>query len=206
MRVYVDFDDVLSETAWSLSRLVGELFGRDVPYDQIRVFNLQVAFSLSDGEIAELMRRAHEDAFLAGMPAVPGAVEGVRALCRAGHALTVVTGRPDFSYKGSVAWLERFGLADLPLLHVDKYGRAASAPRVAGQPETLSAADLERLAFDVAIDDSPEALALLAGMPGCRVFAYDRPWNRSYPLAGNMERVTGWNGIVERIGMREERD
>ena len=199
MRLYIDFDDVLSETALTLSKLVKEMFGRDVPYEQIRVFNLQVAFSLSDGEIASLMRMAHNEAFLAGMPDTPGAVEGVQTLREAGHEVTVVTGRPAFSHAGSQAWLARFGLSDLPLLHVDKYGRAASAPQVPGQPETLTKADLERLEFDVAIDDSPDALDLLAVRPSCRVFAYDRPWNRAYRLAPNMTRVYGWPEIVERI-------
>ena len=199
MRLYVDFDDVLSETAWSLSRLVKEMFGRDVPYEQIRVFNLQIAFSLNDAEIAALMRMAHCESFLAGMPDTPGAVEGVRNLMEAGHEVTVVTGRPACSHAGSVAWLARFGLSDLPLLHVDKYGRAAAAPQLPGQPETQTKEDLARMDFDIAIDDSPDALALLADRQTCRVFVYDRPWNQTYRQAPNMIRVYSWREIVDRI-------
>ena len=45
MNIYVDFDDCLCETARSFSKLVAELFGKDVPYENIKYFNLQKAFS-----------------------------------------------------------------------------------------------------------------------------------------------------------------
>lgn len=48
MRVYVDFDDVVSETALHFSGLVKEMFGIDVPYSEIKYFNLQKAFALND--------------------------------------------------------------------------------------------------------------------------------------------------------------
>ena len=50
MKIYVDYDDCLCETARRFSRLVDELFGIDVPYENIRYFNLQKSFSLSDDQ------------------------------------------------------------------------------------------------------------------------------------------------------------
>ena len=199
MRIYIDFDDVLCETAQCLSELARELFGRHVPYEAISVFNLQEAFSLSDAEIARLMERAHDTDVLAHLEPTPGGLEAVRALEAAGHDLVIVTGRPASSHDGSRGWLNRHGLAHLGLVHLDKYGRAPATPH-ASAPQTLSRAEFERLHFDVAIDDSPAALDLLAHRTNCTVIVYDRPWNQAYAAAPTMRRRRSWTEIVDLIG------
>ena len=37
MKIYVDFDDILSETALYFSHLVKKMFGKDVPYENIQM-------------------------------------------------------------------------------------------------------------------------------------------------------------------------
>ena len=59
MRIYIDFDDVLCETARNLAVLARELFGRTVPYEAISGFDLKAAFALSEAEIDRLMEHAH---------------------------------------------------------------------------------------------------------------------------------------------------
>jgi len=199
MRIYIDFDDVLCETARHLSDLARELFGRDVPYEAISGFDLQQAFSLSDAQIAELMDHAHRTDFLTALTPAPGGIEGVRALETEGHDLAIVTGRPSDSHAGSLGWLQRFGLTHLALIYVDKYGRATATPPP-DAPPTLDRAAFARLHFDVAIDDSPTALDLLAPRRDCTVIVYDRPWNRRYAHAPNMRRTRTWPEIVDLIG------
>ena len=200
MRVYIDFDDVLCETARHMSDLARELFGRQVPYEAISSFNLQHAFSLSDAEIAALMEHAHRDDFLADLTPAPGSLEGVRALESRGCELVVVTGRPAASHRGSRNWLRKYGLSHLGLLHVDKYGRADRHRAADTVPQTL---DLDAFAaqhFDVAIEDSPTALDLLVPRRDCLVIIYDRPWNSRYAPTANMRRSASWAEIVELIG------
>ena len=48
MNLYVDFDDCLCETARHFSGLVKSLFGKDVPYEDIKHFNLQKSFTLTE--------------------------------------------------------------------------------------------------------------------------------------------------------------
>ena len=60
MRIYVDFDDCLSESARGFSDLAAELFGVHVPYEEMRFFNLQKAFSLTDEQYAELLAEGHD--------------------------------------------------------------------------------------------------------------------------------------------------
>ncbi|MDX9868536.1 MAG: 2-dehydropantoate 2-reductase [Kiritimatiellia bacterium] len=199
MRIYIDFDDVLCETARPLAALAGELFRRTVPYEAITGFDLQQAFGLTDPEIALLMERAHQPAFLEALPPAPGGLRGVRELETRGHDLMIVTGRPAASHGGSCGWLRKHGLAHLALLYVDKYGRAPGEP-MPGAPRTLSREEFAGLPFDVAIDDSPAALDLLAPRRDCTVIVYDRPWNRHYAHRPNMRRTGSWREIVSLIG------
>ncbi len=199
MRIYIDFDDVLCETARHLSDMARELFARHVPYEAISVFNLQEAFSLSDAQIGDLMEQAHGTAFLEGLAPAPGGLEGVRALEARGHTLAIVTGRPASSHEGSLAWLRRHGLSHLDIIYFDKYGRAAERPPEHA-PRTLSRAEFEKLHFDVAIDDAPTALDLLAQRTDCTVIVYNRPWNRQYPTPPAMRRSDSWPEIVRLIG------
>lgn len=60
MRIYVDFDDCLCETGRAFSRLAAEMFGRDVPYEDMRFFELDKTFGLDDEQFEQLMTRGHE--------------------------------------------------------------------------------------------------------------------------------------------------
>jgi 5'(3')-deoxyribonucleotidase len=199
MRIYIDFDDVLCETARHLSDLARDLFDRHVPYEAISGFDLKQAFSLSDSEIDALMEHAHRKDFLTALTPAPGGVEAVRALESRGHELAIVTGRPAASHEGSLGWLHKHGLPHLGLIYLDKYGRAPAVP-APDAPRTLTRDEFATLHFDVAIDDSPAALDLLAPRQNCTVIVYDRPWNRCYTHAANMRRSASWHEIVGLIG------
>ena len=59
MKVYIDFDDVLCETAKHFTKLAKELFGIDVPYREVQFFNLKKTFDLSDEQYEEMMIAGH---------------------------------------------------------------------------------------------------------------------------------------------------
>ena len=44
MKIYIDFDDVICETAKYFTKPAKELFGIDVPYREVQFFNLQKSF------------------------------------------------------------------------------------------------------------------------------------------------------------------
>ena len=73
MLIYVDFDDVLCETARALSGLAADLFGRRVPYEAIGAFDLRDAFALAHEQYRLLMEQAHREEFLAALPPADGA-------------------------------------------------------------------------------------------------------------------------------------
>ena len=56
MKIYIDFDDVICETAKYFTKIAKELFDIEVPYQQVQFFNLQKTFDLSDEQYDELMK------------------------------------------------------------------------------------------------------------------------------------------------------
>ena len=204
MRIYVDIDDVLCETAATLCGLAEREFGRHVKYLDVRQFDLQKVFSLDDSEMARFRELSHSAHALASYPVTQGAVAGVRALVAAGHQVDAVTGRPASSHRGTEAWLEAAGFGDLPVTYVDKYGRAGCFGQNPDDPPTVSMDELGERRYDAAIDDSPLALDRLADWRSTRVFVFDRPWNADYALAPNMVRASGWRQIVDAFARQAE--
>ena len=197
--IYVDMDDVLCETAANLCALAAREFGRHVEYRDVFAFDLQKVFRLTDGEMKRFMALSHQPGALLTHPVTPGAPEGVLALRAAGHDVEIVTGRPAYAHGDTERWLEAAGLGGFPVTYVDKYGRDACYAHNPGDPPTVPLDELLARRFDVVIDDSPQILARLSGWTGTRILVFSRPWNASFGLAPNMERVGGWKDIVRAL-------
>ncbi len=201
MRIYVDVDDVLCETAAHLCEIAAREFGRRVAYKDVFQFDLQEVFGLSDAEMKRFMVVSHEPDSLLVHSVTPGAPEGLRALRVAGHDVEIVTGRPASAHRPTEAWLARMGLADFSVTYVDKYGRDACYPHNPEDPPTVPLAELLKRHYDVVIDDSPKVLAhLAAAWPQTRILVFSRPWNQAYKLAANMQRVANWSEIQAAVG------
>ena len=61
MKIYIDFDDVLCETAKNFTKIAKELFGKDVPYSEVQFFNLKKTFDLNDEQYEELISGSTKD-------------------------------------------------------------------------------------------------------------------------------------------------
>ncbi len=197
MVIYVDFDDVICETACALSALADRLFGRKVPYEAIQHFELEKSFDLTAEQLDALMEHAHTPEFLANLTLTEGADTALRLLVCRGHSVQIVTGRPSFCHEGTVHWLEKYALGDLPIVYVDKYGRGQHG-RKSAMPPLLTLGEFNRLHYDVAIDDSPVALDILSVRPQCQTLIFHRPWNQHYRRPA-MQRVMNWPEIVDRL-------
>ena len=195
MRIYIDFDDVLCETARGLSELAGQMFGRQVPFECIHEFDLQISFQLNRDQYLDLMEAAHEPEFLLNRPALPGCVAVVQGWLAKGYVVEVVTGRPSSTHQVSHCWLEQQGLGMLPVLYVDKYNRNHSTPLDA--PPALSMPELLQQHFDLVVDDSPMVLDVLRTRAAGRTVVFDRPWNRTYDCpGGRVMRCCGWTEVA----------
>jgi 5'(3')-deoxyribonucleotidase len=200
-RIYVDFDDVLCETAQSLVSLLERRHRRTVAIEDIRSFDLGESFGLSAGELTAFMELAHEPDVLLAIPPVPGAVTVMRDWNARGYPVDIVTGRPPSAYAASREWLARLGVPYASLVFVDKYGRGhAEHPGVPIVPVD----DLARRGLRLAIDDSPVAIRFLARHLDIPVVVFDRPWNRELPGIGaeheqRLVRCRGWSEINDRF-------
>lgn len=193
MNIYVDFDDCLCETARHFSSLVEELFGLDVPYEEIKYFNLQKSFSLTDEQYEEMMIKAHTPEALLSLEETPGASEVLNNWIDAGHSVSVITGRPDSAYEASRIWLDEHGLKRAGLYCLNKYGRDSF---IKNSEFNLEMEDYYRMSFDIAIEDSPAAFKYFDHLPQIRVFVIDRPWNEEAKLPGaNYTRCLDWAEI-----------
>ena len=59
IRVYIDFDDVICETAKHFCCIAKELFDIDLPYQEVLFLNLKKSCALADDQYEELMNAGH---------------------------------------------------------------------------------------------------------------------------------------------------
>lgn len=194
--IYVDFDDVLCETAREIARLLQHEFGRRVAFEDIRSFDLGLSFGLQAAEIEHLMRMTHQPAQLAAMPPIPDAVETLRLWANEGRRIHVVTGRPPDTAPVSRAWLADHRVPCEALLFVDKYDRGH--PAADGVP-VLSLGEIASLPFSLAIEDSPDMAVFLATHSATPVAVLDRPWNagveQRVPAGAALRRYRSWREL-----------
>ncbi|MBR5406660.1 MAG: 2-dehydropantoate 2-reductase [Lachnospiraceae bacterium] len=210
MNIYIDFDDCLCETAKHFSILVKDLFGLNVPYEDIRYFNLQKTFALTDEQYEEMMIKAHSPEVLLSYDETPGAVETVNGWIDEGHNVSIITGRPFSAYEASREWLDRHGLERVRLYCLNKYGRDSF---IKNSDFSLEIEDYYKMHFDYAIEDSPAAFRFFEHLPDLKVMVIDRPWNQGCEFPGeNYFRCYDWDTIRRslpqgsKINDREESD
>ena len=197
MKIYVDFDDCICETARAFSNLAEKLFGIVVPYENIRFFNLQDSFRLTDDEYEQLMIEGHKSETLLSYEETPGAGEVINEWIDKGYDVSVITGRPYSAYESSRRWLDEHGLDRVMLYCLDKYGRDAF---IKNSSFNLELDDYYKMKFDYAVEDSPMAFRYLEHLPELKVMVFDRPWNRECDFPNdNYIRCVDWTRIREQV-------
>ena len=193
MNIYVDFDDCLCETARFFSALVEDLFGKIVPYEEIRYFELQKSFFLTEEQYEKMMIEAHTAKSLLSFQETPGAVTTINRWLDAGHDVSIITGRPYSAYEASREWLDEHALERVRLYCLNKYGRDSF---IKNSEFNLELEDYYKMHFDIAVEDSPLAFRFFEHLPELKVMVIDRPWNRDCRLPGeNYKRCYDWKMI-----------
>jgi uncharacterized HAD superfamily protein len=199
--IYVDLDDVLSETIEPLIALLDEHFGRSVSLEQVRDFDLTRSFGLEPEELDELLQRAHEPEQLASFVPKPGAAQTLAAWTRRGHGVSIMTGRPPKTAAASRQWLRRHAMPHERFACVDKYGR----PDLGTSQEPCLGLDrLGDFGFVLAVEDSAAMALHLAEHCRVTVALIDRPWNRDLGapprrISQHIVRCHGWSEVAERF-------
>ena len=197
MKIYIDFDDVICETAVFFTKLARELFGIDLPYSQVQFFNLKKTFNLDDNQYDELMKAGHIPENLLSYEETDGASETINKWIDRGYDVYVITGRPFESFDASRQWLDNHNLQRAKLYCVDKYGRESFNNNCT---YSMTLEELYGMDFDFAIEDSPAAFEHVLHFENCKVAVFNRPWNLNEELPnGNFKRCTGWQDISKYV-------
>ncbi len=195
MNIYIDFDDCLFETARYFVKLVKDMYGKSVPYEDIRFFELQKSFDLTESQYEEMMIAAHKPEALLSFEETVGAVDTVNGWLDKGHNVSVITGRPSIAYDASREWLDVHGLKRVKLYCLNKYGRDSF---IKNSEFNLELEDYYKMSFDYAIEDSPAAFKFFGHMKDIKVMVIDRPWNKGCEFPnGNYKRCYDWNTIID---------
>ncbi|SFD03627.1 5' nucleotidase, NT5C type [Butyrivibrio sp. YAB3001] len=197
MKFYVDFDDCLCETAKAFTGIASRLFRKNVPYEEVRFFNLQKSFGLTDDEYEQLMLEGHRPEVLLSYEETPGASAVLNELIDKGHEVSIITGRPSSAYEPSRRWLDEHNLERVKLYCLNKYGRDSF---IKNSEFNLELEDYYKMKFDYAIEDSPMAFKFFDHLPDMKVMVYNRPWNQDCELPGeNYTRCMSWEKIRELV-------
>ena len=197
MNIYVDFDDCLCETGRYFSGLVAEMFGKEIPYEDIRYFNLQRSFSLTDAQYEQMMIEAHKPEALLSFAETPGASQTINEWLDSGHDVSIITGRPYSAFTPSREWLNRHGLKRVQLYCLNKYGRENF---IRNSSFSLELEDYYKMPFDYAVEDSPAAFRFFEHLPALKVMVFDRPWNQQCTFPGSRYiRCFDWKAIKDLV-------
>ncbi|MCR5800540.1 MAG: 2-dehydropantoate 2-reductase [Lachnospiraceae bacterium] len=197
MKIYVDYDDCLCETARYFSELLADFFGKDVPYEKIKYFELDKSFSLPDEQYEELMIEGHKPERLLAYDETPGASKVINDWLDRGWEVSVITGRPFSAYEPSREWLDNHGFERIKLYCLNKYGRDSF---IKNSDFSLEIEDYMKMRFDIAIEDSPKAFKFFDHLPDLKVMVFDRPWNQECVFPnGNYRRYYDWESISKQV-------
>ncbi len=197
MRIYVDYDDCICETARAFTHIADRLFGKKVPYEEINFFNLKESFELTDDEYDRLMIEGHRPEVLMSYEETPLASDVLNEWLDKGYEINVITGRPSSTYEPSRVWLDEHGLENVKLFCLNKYGRDTF---IKGSEYNLELEDYYKMRFDYAVEDSPLAFKFFEHLPDVNVMLFDRPWNRDFePTNTNYMRCNNWEEIRRNI-------
>jgi uncharacterized HAD superfamily protein len=198
-RIYVDIDDVLSETIARLVDLLEDIHDRRVDPSQVQHFNLSKSFGLDSDEIESFMQRAHDDDIIESIAPTPGASDVLSRWQAAGHRITLVTGRPPKTNAASRRWLDSHDLSHEALHHLDKWNRPSW--NLTGLP-AIAFDDLPDFGFEFAVEDHLDTAVRLIEEFEIPVALMDRPWNRaigpvSRKTRASLVRCANWEQIAE---------
>lgn len=73
MNIYIDFDDCLCETARHFTALAEELFGKRIPYESMKYFDMKKSFDLTEEQYEHMMIEGHRPEALLSIEETPAA-------------------------------------------------------------------------------------------------------------------------------------
>jgi uncharacterized HAD superfamily protein len=199
LKFYVDFDDILAETANRICEISKDMFGTTAVFDDIKDFDLKKSLNINQNQYEELMDMTHDDRLLATYLPIEGAQEAINFFASKGVIIDVVTGRPPYTLEASKLWLEKYGFIYNKIIFADKYGRFDG-----DDENVMTLDDIRKSDYDLMIDDAPIMLDFISKEMTTPIGVLQRPWNESWlaeqgSLTGRVLQGASWNELRDRI-------
>lgn len=197
-KIYVDFDDVLCETARTLLEIANQKFGKNVEYEEITAFNPAEVLNINAEQVDRLLEIAHRPEYLMAYQLIRHAPEVLAEMNRKGFDIHIVTGRPPQTRLESEAWLVRHQIPFHEIHFVNKYDRETVDYK---DTQTLSLDQITQMNFSFAVEDSAEMAAYISDQMGIPVFLLDRPWNRPFMQNNKIFRCHSWMDVLRKFNV-----
>lgn len=185
--VYVDMDDVLTDSTEAFLAVLEQDFGKKVAFDEIFDFDLKKSFHLTDGEYERFFSAIHQPDIILDFKPIQDSIQVLKAWRKSGFRIVVVTGRLTATYESSQAWLAVHDVPYDDFIMLDKYSRKDTDMRIA-----VSLEEFSKMKFDLAVEDSLRMAQYLSTEMEFPVILFDRPWNRDAVLNGRIHRCRSW--------------
>lgn len=202
-RIYIDFDDVLCETARLLLEVSNNEFGRNLLFEEIHSFNIGETFELTEQEVAHVLAIMHKPENLLSIAPIELAAETINNWAEQGYEIDIVTGRPPFSEAASRDWLEKYNIQYSDLIFVNKYSNTKNGNGFRHHNDALTLDELKNCHYDLAIDDSSFMLQFLFDETEMDIAIFHRPWNAKLELPANthptrkIKRCQSWQELKD---------
>lgn len=188
--IYVDLDDVISETTRHYVKIIENEFGKSVAFENIISFDLKESFLLTNREYEHFFELVHKPEIILELEPVEGVIDVLHKWKNMGIEIFVVTGRLTSAYESSLEWLKSNKVPFDFFIMVDKYSRDGIDKNIAMSLESFS-----EMGFTAAIEDSVEMSSFISHVMNREVILYDRPWNRSAFNDNYIRRCMSWHEI-----------
>ncbi|MEA2324827.1 MAG: uncharacterized protein QOD81_4677 [Solirubrobacteraceae bacterium] len=175
IRIAIDIDSTLHDHWPLVAAAAKRRFGVDLPYEQQFPW---AARRLTEEQLRLCIEDTHRDGAIAGARPYPHAVETVNGWHDAGHAIHIISHRPERSLTATGRWLDHIGLR--------RHELCCSDDKVA---------HCRRIGIDLLIDDSPTNL-LRALDAGILAATLRHPWNAHACDAPHVISAAEWRELA----------
>ena len=191
MRIGIDLDEVIANTLTAVINFHNEKYGTDFKENNFSSYRFWETWG---GTRDEAIRKVHEfyvtDHF-ANVRPVAGSIDAVDKLKENGHELFIITGRQENIIKETEKWIKKHFPEVFSGVHfANTYGLTGSKMK--------KGTICEQLGIEIMVEDDIIYASELAES-GIKVFLFDRPWNKDHAVGDNIERVSSWEDVVNKI-------
>jgi len=191
-KILLDLDDVVAEYVPTLTKFYNKVYRQKVTPESIKTWQLKDHYehTSTEEEVRALMTLFAHSKDFRKMPAVPGAVEGIKLL-QQDNDVSILTARASRSIDATYDWLHEKGLGDIPVYFNKDKGKMAY-----------------RLSADVVVDDGVHNLDRVLSyrqevnqrplLKQPRTIVYDKPWNKLFVNYAH-ERIRDWPQLLKEL-------